>query len=135
MDLMQFHKVRTAIQIDASPGRGQDLRAVERTLSEMLLDSGLFEDVEVEHTDDVDKLVIALCRFRPFYTERDVAERLEEIWSDKVRYPFWARHAVLCDDDHVELEGASRVGPRGHYVTVHLVAQRARVPEQRRASA
>ena len=135
MDLMQFHKVRTAIQTDASPGRGQDLRAVERTLSEMLLDSGLFEDVEVEHTDDVDKLVIALCRFRPFYTVRDVAGRLEEIWSDKVRYPFWARHAVLCDDDQVELEGASRVGPRGHYVTVHLVAQRARIPEQRRAYA
>jgi hypothetical protein len=132
MDLMQFHQMRTAVQIDASPGRSGDLRAVERTLGEMLLDSGLFEDVEVEHTDDVDKLVIALCRFRPFYTERDVAERLEEIWSDKVRYPFWARHAVLAEQDHVELEGASRVGPKGHYVTVHLVAQRARIPEQRR---
>jgi hypothetical protein len=133
MDLMQFHRVRTAIQLNASPGRAGDLRAVERTVRETLLDSGLFEDVEVGHTEDVDSLVIALCRFRPFYTERDVAERLEEIWSDRVRYPFWARHAVLTDDDQVELEGASRVGPYGHYVTVHVVAQRARIPEQRRA--
>jgi hypothetical protein len=135
MDLMQFHKMRRAVQISATPGRDEDLRAVERTLHELLLDSGLFEDVEVEHTDDVDKLVIALCRFRPFYTERDVVERLEQIWSDKVRYPFWAQHAVLADDDHVELEGASRTGPQGHYVTVHLVAQRSRIPGQRRATA
>jgi hypothetical protein len=133
MELRQYHRMRTAVQIDAVPGRGADLQAVQRTLAELLLDSGLFEDVEVEPTDDVDQLVIALCRFRPFYTERDVAERLEEIWSDKVRYPFWARHVVLTDEDHVELEGASRVGPNGHYVTVHLVATRARIPQQRRA--
>jgi hypothetical protein len=131
MDMVQFHRRRTAIQGNASPGRGADLVAVESTLRDMLMDSGLFEEVEVEHTDDPDGLVIALCRFRPFYTEGDVASRLEEIWADEVRYPFWEAHAILAHPDHVEFEAASRVGPEGHYVTVHLVAQKSGIPEQR----
>lgn len=134
MDLMQFHRLRTAIQVYANPGKGADLVSVERTLRDMLMDSGLFEKVEVEHTQNPDQLVIALCQFRPFYTEGEIAARLEEIWSDRVRYPFWEAHAILADPDHVEFEGASRVGPAGHYVTVHLVAQKAGIPQQRASS-
>ena len=131
MDLMTFHRKRSAIQVTADPGSPQDLAVVEETFRELLMDSGLFESVEVEHTDDPDQLVIALCKFRPFYTERDVANRLEVIWSDRVRYPFWEAHALRTVEDHVELEAASRIGPEGHYVTVHIVAQRAGIPEQR----
>jgi hypothetical protein len=131
MDLLQFYRLRTAIQGNASPGRAADLVAVESTLRDVLMDSGLFEEVEVEHTDDPDGLVIALCRFRPLCTERDVASRLEKIWADEVRYPFWEAHAILAHPDHVELEAASRVGPAGHYVTVHLVAQKSGIPGQR----
>jgi hypothetical protein len=134
MDLLNFHRLRTAIQVNASPGIGADLEVVEVNLREVLMASGVFEEVEVEHTDDPDQLVIALCQFRPFYTEQDVAVRLEEIWSDRVRYPFWEAHAVRTHDDHVEFEAASRIGPLGHYVTVHLVAQRAGIPAQRTAS-
>jgi hypothetical protein len=85
----------------------------------------------VEHTDDPDQLVIALCKFRPYYTERDVAKRLEEIWKDRVGYPFWEAHAIHADDGHVELEAASRPSENGGYVTVHLVAQKAHIPTQR----
>lgn len=131
---MKFHRLRSGIQVNASPGLGADLEVVEVNLRGLLMDSGVFEEVEVEHTDDPDRLVIAMCQFRPFYTERDVAERLEEIWSDRVRYPFWEAHTVRTHHDHVEFEAASRVGPAGHYVTVHLVAQRAGIPAQRTAS-
>lgn len=134
MDLLKFHRLREAIQVNASPGSAPDLELVEGNLRDLLMSSGVFEEVEVEHTDDPNQLVIALCQFRPFYTERDVAERLEEIWSDRVRYSFWEAHAILTEDDVVELEAASRIGPVGHYVTVHLVAQRAGIPEQRTAS-
>ena len=134
MDLMSFHRMRTAIQVNASPGTGTELERVEATLRDMLMDSGVFEDVEVEHTDNPDQLVIALCTFRPFYNERDVAERLEEIWADRVRYPFWEAHAIRAGDDHVEFEAASRASHEGHYVTVHLVAQKAEIPTQRIAS-
>jgi hypothetical protein len=131
MDLMTYHRKRSAIQVTADPGSPQDLAAVEDAFRDLLIHSGLFEDVEVERTDNPDELVIAVCTFRPFYTERDVANRLEVIWSDRVRYPFWEAHALRTFDDHVELEAASRIGPEGHYVTVHIVAQRAGIPEQR----
>jgi len=135
MEMLQFHRMRTAIQVNASPGKPEDLESVEGNLRELLMASGLFEEVEVDHTDDPDQLVIALCQFRPFYTESDVAARLEEIWADRVRYPFWEAHSVHTAADFVEFEGASRVSQLGHYVTVHLIAQKARIPEQRPASA
>jgi hypothetical protein len=134
MDLLQFHKLRTAIQDNAFPGSGTELATVESTLRDVLLASGLFESVEVESTRDNDRLVIALCRFRPFYTERDVAGRLEEIWDDRVAYPFWQAHALRLADGHIEFEAATRHSPGGHYVTVHLVAQRGAIPAQRVAS-
>lgn len=131
MDLLQFHKMRTAVQDNAYPGSGKDLTAMERSLRNLLMASGLFEEVEVEHTDDPDQLVIALCQFRPLYSERDVAAYLERVWNDRVRYPFWEAHSVLVDEEHVEFEAATRNGTGGHYVTVHLVAQKARIPAQR----
>ncbi len=134
MDLLNYHRMRTAIQVNASPGTGAELESVEETLRAMLMASGIFEDVEVEHTDDPDQLVIALCRFRPFYTEGAVADRLEEIWAERVRYPFWEAHAIRTEVDHVEFEAASRASQEGHYVTVHLVAQKAAVPAQRTPS-
>ena len=131
MDLLQFHKLRTAIQDNAFPGSGTEVATVESGLRDLLLASGLFESVEVGTTSDQDRLVIALCRFRPFYTERDVAGRLEEIWDDRVAYPFWHAHAIRVTDGHIEFEAATRHSEGGHYVTVHLVAQRGAIPAQR----
>jgi len=134
LNLLTFHSIRAAIQVNAAPGDVEALVAVETQLRERLLGSGLFEEVEVGHTDDVNQLIIALCTFRPFYTEGDVAERLEAMWDGDLRYPFWEAHAVRCERDHVEFEGASRASEFGHYVTVHLVAQRSGIPAQRTAT-
>ena len=122
------------MQDNASPGKDEDLATVEQSLRDLLMSSGVFEEVEVEHTDDPDQLVIALCKFLPYFTERDVARHLERIWSDRVSYPFWEAHAVHVEDEHVEFEAASRHSSGGHYVTVHLVAQKARIPSQRISS-
>lgn len=131
MDLVQFHKMRTAVQGNAYPGSGRDLTSMEETLRDLLLTSGVFDEVEVEHTDDPDQLVIALCHFKPDLSERDVAQLVERLWEQRVRYPFWEAHAVLVGEEHVEFEAATRNSTAGHYVTVHLVAQRAPVPAQR----
>ena len=131
MDLLQFHRMRKAVQDNAFPGKEEDLATVEQSLRDLLMSSGVFEEVEVEHTDDPDQLVIALCKFLPYFTERDVARHLERIWADRVSYPFWEAHAVHVEDEHVEFEAASRHSSGGHYVTVHLVAQKARIPAQR----
>jgi hypothetical protein len=134
MNLLQFHRMRTAVQDNAFPGKEEELTTVEHTLRERLMASGIFEEVEVEHTDDPDHLVIALCKFLPYFTEADVARHLERIWADRVSYPFWEAHALHVEDEHVEFEAASRHSSGGHYVTVHLVAQKARIPAQRPAS-
>jgi hypothetical protein len=131
MNLMQFHRMRTALQVNAGPGRGRNLESVERQLRRRLVESGLFDEVEVGCTDDPDRLVIALCRFHRSCSEADVAASLERIWTDQVCYPFWEAHAVRAANGHVELEAASRIGVGGHYVTVHLVAQRTVIPSQR----
>jgi hypothetical protein len=98
------------------------------------MSSGLFVDVEVGRTEDPDQLVIALCTFDPHVSEAAVAAQLERMWADRVSYPFWEAHTLLVDPEHVEFEAASRPSPVGGYVTVHLVAQKARIPAQRRSS-
>ena len=134
MNLMQFHRLRTAIQGNAAPGSTRDMATVEGSLRSLLMSSGLFVDVEVERTDDPDQLVIALCTFDPHVSEAAVAGQLERLWADRVSFPFWEAHALLVEDEHVELEAASRPSPVGGYVTVHLVAQKARIPAQRRST-
>ena len=131
MDLMAFHKLRSGVQGNASPGSGKDLVTVEKSLREMLLSSGIFLDVEVEHTDDPDQLVVALCRFDPAYSEQDIAEVMQWMWKDRVSYPYWEAHSLRVDNAHVEFQAATRAGSDGHYVTVHLVAEPVRIPTQR----
>ena len=131
MDLIGFHRLRTAIQDNAAPGTAEDLATVEGSLRYLLTGSGMFQDVEVESTDDPDQLVIALCSYRDDLTEAEVAQGLERMWADRVCYPFWEAHALHVETGHVELEGASRPSPVGGYVTLHLVAHQVRIPAQR----
>ena len=134
MDLIGFHRMRTAIQDNAAPGTAQDLATVEDSLRSLLMGSAMFQDVEVECTDDPDHLVIALCAYRDDLTDAEVASGLERMWVDRVSYPFWEAHALHVESGHVELEGASRPSPVGGYVTLHLVAQQVRIPAQRTPS-
>jgi hypothetical protein len=133
MDLLQFHKMRKAIQGNAYPGSGKDLATMEDNLRDLLMASGMFEEVEVGHTDDPDQLVIALCHFKPDFSEVDIAREVEDMWGDRVRYPYWEAHSLLVDTEFVELEAATRNSNTGHYVTLHMVAQKAAIPRQRAA--
>jgi hypothetical protein len=134
VELIAFHKMRTAMQVNAAPGSSKDLQGVEENLRRSLMRTGLFEDVEVDHTDNVNSLVIAMCKFPADMTEAQVAHRLEMLWEDNLRYGFWEAHSTLVDTGQVELEGATRHSNRGHYVTVHILAQKAPIPAQRVAS-
>lgn len=134
MELTQFHSLRTAVQNNAVLPSGVVLASMEEDLRDLLMASGLFEDVEVEATDNPDALVIALCQFKPELEEAEVARALEHIWNDRVRYPFWEAHSLLVAREHVEFQGATRFSSHGHYATVHLVAQKARIPAQRSPS-
>jgi hypothetical protein len=133
MELRQYHKIRTAVQSNASPGPAQTLHDVQENLASALASVGLFSDVEVGYTDDIDNLVIAMCTFPEDLTETEIARRLEMLWEDRLRYGFWEAHATLVDNGQVELEAATRASQNGHYVTLHIVAQRGFVPAQRLA--
>lgn len=134
MQLTHFHTLRTAVQQNASPSRGEALDALESALCDQLGACGLFDTVEVEHTDDVDQLVVGLCEYRTSLTEDQVASALESLWTEDIAYPFWQANTVRVADGFVELEAASRESLDGRYVTVHVVAQRSLVPSQRVAS-
>lgn len=131
MQLMHFHTLRSGVQHNASPATERALVAMERILRDLLNGSGLFDSVEVEHTDDPDQLVVALCQFRHNLSEDLVAAAIEQLWEERVRYPFWEIHTLRTDDGYVEFEGATRESIVGRYATVHFVAQRAPVPAQR----
>ena len=131
MQLVHFHSLRTGVQVNASPASGEELVSMETALRDTLLGSGLFETVEVEYTDDPDRLVIGLCEFRADLTEDEVAAAIERIWDERGRYAFWEAHALVVHPEHVEFEAATRAGHAAHYVTVHMVAQKARIPAQR----
>ncbi|WP_148572732.1 hypothetical protein [Nocardioides caldifontis] len=129
--LIRYRRLRTAVQLNAGPEAPGRLRELERRLRDELLATRLFVDLEAGHTDDPDRLVIALGQFGPGLDERDVARCLAWLWQEKLRYSLWEAHAILVDQDHVELQGATRGDSHGPYVTMHVVVRRARVPLQR----
>ena len=125
MELTHFHKLRTGLQCNARPGSTADLIEAEFRVWDSLTTTGWFGEVEVGATDDLDNLVIAMCTYPAELAEDRVARRLAELWEDRLRYAFWGPHTTLVETDQVELEGATRTSAHGHYVTVHIVAQRA----------
>ena len=131
MQLMHFHTLRSGVQRNASPATERALVAMADHLRDLLISCGLFDTVEVEHTDDPDQLVVGLCQFRQSLSEDEVALALEQLWDERVSYTFWEVHAVRVDDDFIELEGATRESVVGRYATLHVVATRSQVPTQR----
>ena len=130
MEITKFHKIRTAVQSNASPAAPHEIELLRQRLQDSLMATGLFDEVEVGETDDPDNLVIAMCRFPARARQAQVAQRLEQMWNDKLRYGFWEAHSLRVDADQVEFQGATRASSSGHYATLHIVAQKG-VPEQR----
>lgn len=131
MQLVHFHTLCTGLQANASPAAERALVERERALHDLLEQSGAFSSVEVEHTDDPDRLLVGLCQFRQHLREETVVDVLSRLWDTEVRYPYWEAHSFIVEDNHVELRAASRESHLGHYLTVHLVAQRSVLPAQR----
>lgn len=131
MDLVGFHKLRTAVQQSSGRPAAEDVLAVERRLWSALVSAGTFADVEVDRTDDADRLVIAMCRFPGRLSVEEVAWTLERLWLDRLRYDFWEAHTLIVARGQVELEAASRAGAGGHFVTLHVLAQQSPIPAQR----
>lgn len=125
MDLMSFQTLRSGLQANVAPAKRDALVQAESRLHRIIAGSNLFDDVEVELTEDRDRLVIALCTFRADASEQDVAAFLEKAWAADLRYTGWDAHSFLLDTDHVEFQAATMQAGQDHYLTVHLIAERA----------
>ena len=130
MKLTDYHALRTGLQRNASPAGPEAVAELGARLRSALVDSGLFHTVEIDHTDDIDRLVIGLAQFAPHVDTAQVAWKLERLWHDVLAYTFWSAEAFLVEDGHVELQGSTRSSQQGHYVTLHLIAQQAVAPER-----
>ena len=131
MELTGYRKMRTGIQVNAAPATTEAVLPMVRKLHESLAATGFFSDVEVDVTDNLDAMVIGMCTFPAEMEAGGLANWLEQLWQQQLRFGFWEAHAALVDVDQVEFLGATRVSLNGHYVTLHLIAQRAHLPEQR----
>jgi hypothetical protein len=123
MDQAAFHKLRLAVQENAHPAESQHARQLKRFVETALEESGLFAEVELGRTDDVDRLVIGVCRCAAEVLPWEAGMALERIWMTAVVDARWEAHAVVCTDSIMEFEGALTVDDRGSYVTLQIVAE------------
>ena len=101
---------------------------MELELRTALRTTGMFHSIEVGRTDDPDRHVIAMVGFSPEIDASEAALALARVWAKHIAYGFWKAETIRVDKGHVELQGATRFSLRGHYATVHLIAQEAEVP-------
>ena len=128
MQLNDFTRVRTALQSNASAANEVARRALATDLQDALHASGAFHTVEVESTDDPDKLVVAMVLFELGADVSVLGDRLQRLWTDRLGHEFWNAHAAHVQEGHVELLAATRPNAQDGYLTVHLVARAAEAP-------
>ena len=133
MKLLEYRKLRSGVQMSARPATTAERRAVAVDLERELARTGVFADVEVDHTDNLDHLVVAMCTYDPTLSEEQAARRLEDVWNGRLRFGYWAVSSTLVEKGQVELQGATLSNLGGPYVTLHVVAQKGPIPVQRSA--
>lgn len=122
MDLGEFRQLRAGLIMNLPAAQGDALASAADKLRRRLESSSMFADVEVETTDDEDRLIIAMLRYRPGTAPRRVASFLEAIWVTEVRLPGLDAFHFVVEDGHVELESATGGRESQCFLTLHLVA-------------
>ena len=82
----------------------------------------MFAQVEVELTEDPERLLVALVRFRPGTPERQVASFLEAVWITELRLSGLDVFHSLTDPGHVEFEAVTGDQDSGYVLSLQLVA-------------
>lgn len=118
-----FHKLRLAVQQNAGEAGQLPTMALQRELEQALAGSGLFETVELGRTEDPDQMVIGLCRCDTEILPWEAGLGVERLWRGATGDFQWEAHTVECTESMMEFEGAVTVDDRGHFITVHLVAE------------
>ena len=83
------------------------MTAAASKLHRRLASSAMFAQVEVEVTEDPERLLVALVHYRPGTPKRQVASYLEAVWITELRLDGLDLFHFLVEDGHVELEAAT----------------------------
>ena len=127
MDIASFHKLRQAVQENANPADDRFVTALQGTLQKGLLGSRLFAEVELGRTDDVDRMIIGVCRCAEDVAPWEAGVGLERLWGVAALDAQWEAHHVAANESYMEFEGAVTVDANGRYITLTLVAEPAAV--------
>jgi hypothetical protein len=123
MDVTSFHKLRLAVQENASQADSTLATHLRHSLQAALTASRLFGEVELGHTDDPDQMVIGVCQCADGVLPWEAGMGLERLWQTVAAEAAWEAHSVSCTDSLMDFEGAVTVDDKGRYITVHVVAE------------
>ena len=123
MDVTSFHKLRLAVQENASQADPDLATHLRHSLQAALTASRLFGEVELGHTDDPDQMVIGVCRCADGVLPWEAGMGVERLWQTVSAEVAWEAHSVSCTDSLMDFEAAVTVDDKGRYITVHIVAE------------
>lgn len=122
VDRAEFMQLREAVTNNLPPASGAPLADAAARLRRRLVASVMFAQVEVEVTDDPERLLVALVRYRPGTRPRQVSSFLEAVWITELRLSALDAFNFLVEDGQVELEAVTGDQGAGYFVSLLLVA-------------
>jgi hypothetical protein len=122
VDRPEFVRLRAGLTTNLPPASDALIAAAAARLRQRLVSSVMFAQVEVEATEDPERLLIAMVRYRPGTPERQVSSFLEAVWISELRLPGLDVFNFLAEDGHVELESVTGDQSSGYFLSLHLVA-------------
>jgi hypothetical protein len=122
MDRVEFVQLREAMTVNLPPASAAQIADATSKLRRRLVSSVMFAEVEVEATEDPERLLIGMVRFRPGTPERQVASFLEAVWITELRLDGLDVFNFLVEDGHVEFEAATGDQDSGYFLSLQLIA-------------
>jgi hypothetical protein len=122
VDRQEFVRLRAALTTNLPPASGALIEAAAARLRQRLVASVMFTQVEVEVTEDPQRLLVAMVRYRPGTPERQVSSFLEAVWISELRLSGLDVFNFLAEDGHVELESVTGDQESGYFLSLHLIA-------------
>lgn len=122
MDQREFQRLKDGLIINLPPAGDDVIESAAARLRARLTASAMFAGVEVETTDDVAQLLVAMVRYRPGTPEAHVSSYLEAVWISELSLPGLDAFHVLAEDGQVELECVTGDQASGYFLSLHLLA-------------
>lgn len=123
VDYREFSQLRAGLILNLPPADAAVLDSAAVKLSQRLVASAMFAEVEVETTGDPHRLLVGMVRYLPGTPESQVSSFLEAVWISELRLPGLDAFHFLAEDGHVELESVTGDKTFGYFLTLQLIAE------------